>query len=107
MKAALLVESLTGNTWKAAEMIAGHLQQEGWSITGLSPLRQPDHGALQAADLVIVGTWVHGAFVFGQAPWAVSNIANLPTMRGKRAGLVLCGGNIDLALFRDWVMARA
>jgi hypothetical protein len=28
---------------------------------------------------------VHGAFVFGQAPWAVSNIANLPAMRGKRA----------------------
>jgi len=25
-------------------------------------------------------------------------------MRGKRAGVVLCGGNIDLALFRDWVM---
>ncbi len=23
---------------------------------------------------------------------------------GKRAGVVLCGGNIDLALFRDWVM---
>lgn len=25
-------------------------------------------------------------------------------MRGQRVGLVLCGGNIDLALFRDWVM---
>jgi len=25
-------------------------------------------------------------------------------MRGKRVGVVLCGGNIDLALFRDWVM---
>jgi hypothetical protein len=23
--------------------------------------------------------------VFGQAPWAISNIANLPAMRGKRA----------------------
>jgi threonine dehydratase len=28
-------------------------------------------------------------------------------MRGKRVGVVLCGGNIDLALFRDWVMASA
>jgi threonine dehydratase len=28
-------------------------------------------------------------------------------MRGKRVGIVLCGGNIDLALFRDWVMASA
>jgi hypothetical protein len=28
---------------------------------------------------------VHGAFVLGQAPWAASNIANLPAMRGKKA----------------------
>lgn len=26
-------------------------------------------------------------------------------MAGRRVGLVLCGGNIDLALFRDWVLA--
>lgn len=85
MKAALLVESLTGNTWKAAEAIAGNLQQEGWSITGLSPLRRPDHGALQAADLVIVGTWVHGAFIIGQAPWGIGAINSLPAIAGKKA----------------------
>jgi threonine dehydratase len=28
-------------------------------------------------------------------------------MRGKRVGVVLCGGNIDLAVFRDWAMVRA
>ena len=27
--------------------------------------------------------------------------------RDKRVGVVLCGGNIDLTLFRDWVMASA
>ena len=85
MKAALLVESLTGNTWKAAEMIAGNLQQEGWSITGLSPLRQPDHGALQAAGMVIIGTWVHGAFIIGQAPWGIGAINALPSIGGKKA----------------------
>ena len=36
MKAALLVESLTGNTWKAAEVIGTKLSQERWTITGLS-----------------------------------------------------------------------
>ena len=36
MKAALLVESLTGNTWQAAEMIGSKLSQERWTITGLS-----------------------------------------------------------------------
>lgn len=85
MKAALLVESLTGNTWRAAELIADGLAQEGWTITGLSKVRQPDLASIQAADLVLVGTWVHGLFVVGQAPWALSTIANLPTMRGKKA----------------------
>ncbi len=85
MKAAILVESLTGNTWRAAERTADLLQQERWSITGLSKVKHPDHAAIQAADIVLVGTWVHGAFVFGQAPWAVNNISNLPAMRGKKA----------------------
>jgi hypothetical protein len=66
-------------------MVADLLQQERWTITGLSKVKQPDYTSIQDADLVLVGTWVHGAFVFGQSPWAVSNIANLPTMRGKRA----------------------
>ncbi len=85
MKAALLVESLTGNTWTAAEKVGALLAQERWTITGLSKVKQPDYQSIQDADLILVGTWVHGAFVFGQAPWALSNIANLPAMRGKRA----------------------
>jgi flavodoxin len=85
MKAAILVESLTGNTWKAAEAVAGLLQQERWTITGLSKVKQPDHQSIHEADIVLVGTWVHGAFVFGQGPWNVNGIANLPSMRGKKA----------------------
>ena len=89
MKAAILAESLTGNTWKAAEMIATNLQQEGWTITGLARVKAPDHGAIQAADIVLVGTWTHGLFVVGQAPWAAAAISNLPAMRGKRAAVFL------------------
>jgi flavodoxin len=85
VKAALLVESWTGNTWKAAEMVADLLQQERWTITGLSKVKQPDYQSIQTAEIVLVGTWVHGAFVVGQAPWAANSIANLPAMRGKRA----------------------
>ena len=87
MKAALLVESLTGNTWKAAELIADDLGQEGWTITGLDKLRNAGLAAIQEADIVLVGTWVHGFFVVGQAPFGVSTISNLPTMRGKRAAV--------------------
>jgi flavodoxin len=85
MKAAILVESLTGNTWKAGEMIAGQLQQAGWEITALSRVREPDYAALQAADLVLVGTWIHGLFIVGQTPWALGTLAKLPVMKGKKA----------------------
>jgi flavodoxin len=85
MKAAILVESLTGNTWDAAERVASLLGQERWTITGLSKVKRPDHASIQEADLVLVGTWVHGAFVVGQSPWGISQIANLPAMRGKEA----------------------
>ena len=89
MKAALLVESLTGNTWQAAEMIGDKLQQERWSITGMSKVGRPDLDSIQRADLVLVGTWTHGLFVVGQAPFALRNIANLATMRGKKAACFL------------------
>jgi flavodoxin len=85
VKAALLVESMTGNTWKAAEHVAHLLQQERWTITGLSKVKEPDHASIQEAEFVLVGTWIRGAFFFGQAPWAVNSIANLPAMTGKRA----------------------
>jgi flavodoxin len=89
MKAALLVESLTGNTWKAAEMIGTNLEQEGWTITGMSKVGRPDHASIQAADIVLVGTWTHGLFVVGQAPWAANAISNLPAMSGKKAAVFL------------------
>jgi len=38
----------------------------------------------------------------GAAPLAAL-LQERETMAGKRVGLVLCGGNIDLALFRSWV----
>ena len=84
MKAAILFESLTGHTRTAAELVAADLQQEGWGITGVSPVRRPDLLSVQDADLVIVGTWVHGLFVVGQAPWGIGGIAKLPAMRDKK-----------------------
>ena len=85
MKAAILFESLTGNTRKASELIAANLQQVGWSVMGVSPVRQPEMAALQDADMVVVGTWVHGLFVVGQSPWGVGSINGLPFLRGKKA----------------------
>jgi hypothetical protein len=39
---------------------------------------------LQASDVVLIGTWVHGAFVFAQAPWGDAAIRNLPSLAGKK-----------------------
>ena len=85
MKAAVLFQSLTGNTRRAGELIAANLQQEGWGITAVSPMRRLEMAAIQDADVVIVGTWVHGLFVVGQAPWGLPAIGQLPALRGKLA----------------------
>jgi flavodoxin len=85
MKAAILYSSLTGNTRKASELIAGNLQQEGWGVTTVCPLNALEMGGIQDADVVVVGTWVHGLFVVGQAPFGLGAIAHLPAMRGKLA----------------------
>ena len=83
----MLVESLTGNTWKAAELVGAKLQEAGWGITGLSRVREPDHHSIQQADLVLVGTWTHGLFVVGQGPFGASALAALPAMRSKKAAV--------------------
>lgn len=100
MKAAILFESLTGTTRAAAGLVAANLQQLGWGITGVSPVRRPDLQSVQDADLVVVGTWVHGLFVVGQAPWGIGAIERMPAMRGKRAATFCTyalhpGGTLD------------
>ncbi len=39
----------------------------------------------------------------GAAPFAALT-QERDRLRGKRAAAILCGGNIDLALFRSWVL---
>ena len=85
MKAAILFESLTGHTRTAGELIATNLQQAGWGITGVSPVRKPEMASIQDADMIIIGTWVHGLFVVGQAPRGLGAIAGLPAIQGKLA----------------------
>ncbi len=42
----------------------------------------------------------------GAAPLAAL-LQERPRMAGKRVGVVISGGNIDLALFRKWVLREA
>ena len=87
MKAALLIESMTGHTWNAGERIANDLTQEGWEIVGYDSIRRPDHRAIQSADIVIIGTWVDGLFLVGQKPFGAAAIGKLPAMAGKQAAV--------------------
>jgi threonine dehydratase len=41
----------------------------------------------------------------GAAPLAAA-LSERARLAGKRVGLILCGGNIDLALFRSWVLGE-
>lgn len=85
MKAIIIYESLTGNTRKAAGLIAERLEAAGHTVTAVCSTKEVDLGALSEADTVIVGTWTDGIFVFGQRPAAGGRLEGLPSMVGKRA----------------------
>ena len=82
----------------ARSLAAGHpvaLNSAATEADGIA-VRQPD----LAAYWTDTHNLVEGA---GAAPLAAL-LAEHEQMRGKRVGLVVSGGNIDLALFRRWVL---
>ena len=83
MRAVVIYESLTGNTEKAAMIIAAEMSKAGVP-TSASPITRIDYQALADADLVIVGTWTDGIIFFGQRPGRAGRIRKLPVIRGKR-----------------------
>jgi hypothetical protein len=86
--AIVIYESLTGNTRRAAELIAADLLAKG--VTAVAcPITNIDYQALSEADLVVVGSWVDGLFVIGQKPGRQGRIAKMPALAGKRAVVYL------------------
>ena len=82
MRALVIHESLTGNTREAAHRIVDELVGEGWQASECSS-REVDLAALQAADVLVVGTWVDGLFLFGQRPGGSAKLSKLPLLGGK------------------------
>lgn len=93
MKALVIWESLTGTTRKAAGRIAAGLRAAGIEASTCSAAR-PNHGALQQADLVVVGSWTDGLVFVGQKPGRQSRLWKLPYMVGKQA-YVYCTYAVD------------
>lgn len=83
MNAAIIYESLTGNTRKTAHLIAQELTKAGVAAS-VSAITQINYQALEAADLVIVGTWTDGIVIAGQRPGRAGRLRQMPTLRGKR-----------------------
>ena len=86
MRAAVIYESLTGNTRKAAGYIAAELERGGISTT-VSPTTAIDYQALEDADLVVLGTWTDGLVLFGQRPGRAGRLKKLPYISGKKCAV--------------------
>ena len=84
MRVVVIYESLTGNTRKASHLIADELVAAGHSAVAC-PTTGIDYQALHEADVVVVGGWTDGLFLFGQKPGRAGRIRNLPALSGKRA----------------------
>ncbi|MBN8891262.1 MAG: hypothetical protein BGP12_03635 [Rhodospirillales bacterium 70-18] len=116
----------TGAPAYALSFAAGHVVETNRADTRADGMatRQPDAAALAiiragashvvtvtddevAAAIRAYWTDTHNlAEGAGAAPLAAL-LQERGRRAGQRAGVVLCGGNIDLALFRDWVLAGA
>ena len=88
-----IYESLTGNTRSVAERAAAELEANGIE-TMVCPVTRVDLQWLSESDLVLVGSWVDGIFVFGQRPGRAGRLRALPVMRNKRC-VVFCTFALD------------
>ena len=67
MQVVILHESLTGNTERAARLIANAFYDHQIA-TRVFPVDGYDPEAVAEADLVVAGSWTDGFFVVGQKP---------------------------------------
>jgi flavorubredoxin len=83
MRAVVIYESMTGNTARAARLIADEVAAQGveTSLYNIADIGLKD---LAEADIVFVGTWVDGLVLFGHRPGRAGRIRAMPVVDGKR-----------------------
>jgi flavorubredoxin len=79
----VIYESLTGNTARAARLIAEAVAAEGIEVA-IYPITDIGLKNLAEADIVFVGTWVDGLVLFGHRPGRAGRIRSMPVIDGKR-----------------------
>jgi len=84
MRAVVIYESMTGNTERAAELIAEAARDQGAEEVSVYPLTNIGLKDLAEADIVFVGTWVDGLVVAGHRPGRLGRLKAMPVIDGKR-----------------------
>jgi peroxiredoxin family protein len=82
-RAVVIYESLTGNTARAANLIADEVASRGVEVA-VFPITAIGLKDLAEADVVFVGTWVDGLVLFGHRPGRAGRIRSMPVIDGKR-----------------------
>lgn len=83
MRAVVIYESWTGNTARAARLIAEEVAAHGVDVS-VYPITDIGLKDLAEADVVFVGTWVDGLILFGHRPGRAGRIKRMPVVDGKR-----------------------
>ena len=83
MRAVVIYASLTGNTARAARLIADEVAAQGVDVT-IYYITEIGLKDLAEADLVFIGTWVDGLVLFGHRPGRAGRIKAMPVIDGKR-----------------------
>jgi Flavodoxin domain len=83
MRAVVIYESLTGNTARAARLIAEEIAALGVEVS-VYPITDIGLKDLAEADIVYAGTWVDGLVLFGHRPGRAGRIRSMPVVDGKR-----------------------
>ena len=90
MKVAIVYDSRTGTTAKAAEAMAKTLQDRGHQCR-VQSVAEADPGEVSKADLICVGSWTQGLFILFQhaTKESMQFIHRLGDLSGKKA-IVFC-----------------
>jgi hypothetical protein len=79
----VIYESLTGNTARAARLVADEVAANGVEVS-IYPITDIGLKDLAEADIVYIGTWVDGLVLFGHRPGRAGRIRSMPVIDGKR-----------------------
>ena len=95
MKIAIIYDSSTGTTAKAAETMGKMLEDRGHQCR-VQSVAQSDPADIAEADLVCIGTWVKGLMIIFQQPneATVQFIERMGSLTGKNV-VVFCTYKLD------------